>query len=131
MNEIMRIAVAGLIGGLISVFLKNYKKEYAMLCAAATSVILLSMAAEMCSDVITGMKHISQMGGIKSEYITVIIKTIAVAYISDFSGQLLSDAGENAIAKKVELCGRLAILYFTFPVITEFMEVCIDAINAI
>lgn len=127
----MRIAAAGLIGGLLSVFLKGYKREYAMLCAAATSVILLSMAAEMFSDVINGMKQISQMGGINSEYIAVIIKTIAVAYISDFSGQLLSDAGENAVAKKIELCGRLAILYFTFPVITEFMEVCIDAINGI
>ena len=131
MTDIFKIAGIGLAGGMLALFLKNYRKEYAVLVALVTAAALLFPAVNMLSDVVRKFSSLANMTGIRYEYIEVIMKTIGIAYIAEFAAQVLKDAEQGAIASKVELCGKAAILFITFPIITEFLEVCIDAVNSI
>lgn len=131
MIDIFKIIAIGIAGGMLAVFLKNYRKEYALLCALLTALVILLLAADTLAVVISDFTMLADKTGIKHEYIEVVIKTIGIAYIAEFAAQILKDAGEGAVASKIELAGKAAILYITFPIITDFLEVCIDAVNNI
>ena len=131
MTDIFKIAGIGLAGGMLALFLKNYRKEYAVPVALVTAAALLFPAINMLSGVVSEFTSLANMTGIRYEYIEVIMKTVGIAYIAEFAAQVLKDAEQGAIASKVELAGKAAILYITFPIITEFLEVCIDAVNSI
>ena len=49
--------------------------------------------------------------------------------MAEISSELCRDAGENAIAVKIEMAGKIIIMLIAMPVIKGFLEVCIDAIN--
>ena len=55
-------------------------------------------------------------------FFPVIIKVLAVAYVTDFTAQLCRDAGEGAIGSKVELAGKVIIFYLSMPVLTAILE---------
>ena len=55
-------------------------------------------------------------------FFPVIIKVLAVAYITDFTAQLCRDSGENAIGSKVELAGKVMIFYLAMPVLSAILE---------
>ncbi len=47
---------------------------------------------------------------------------LAVAYIADFTALICKDAGESAIAGKVELAGKVMIFYLAMPVMVAVLE---------
>ena len=131
MTDIFKIAGIGLAGGMLSLFLKEYRREYAVLTALLTAAALLFPAVNILSSVVRQFSSLADMTGIRHEYIEVILKTVGIAYIAEFAAQVLKDAEQGAIASKVELAGKAMILYITFPVIKNFLEVCINAVNGI
>ena len=129
--NIYRIAALGLAGGVAALFLKNYRSEYAILVSMATAVIILLSAADMLADIIAQIGAITEKSGVDPKYFKIVVKVVGVAYITQFAGELLRDAGEGAIASKVELAGKIFILYLTMPVLSGFLEVCIEAVSYI
>ena len=55
-------------------------------------------------------------------FFPVIIKILAVAYITDFTSQLCKDAGEGSIGTKVEFAGKIMIFYLALPVLSAILE---------
>ena len=51
--------------------------------------------------------------------------------MSQLGAEILRDAGEGAIASKVEAAGKISILLLTMPVITSFLRLCLKAVNSI
>ena len=59
---------------------------------------------------------------IDTAYLAVMLKVIGVAYLAQFASDLCRDAGEGAVAGKVELAGRVLILALCLPVFAAILE---------
>ena len=60
--------------------------------------------------------------GIEAEYVGLCIKIIGIAYVAQLGVQVCTDAGETAVAGKVELCGRVLILAVSLPAATATLR---------
>ena len=129
--DITRIVGIGICGGICALFLKNYKSEYAIMISIATAVIVLLSVTDTMAELMTQIGELTKKSGVDEKYFKIVIKVVGVAYITQFAGELLRDAGEGAIASKIELAGKVFILYLTMPVLAGFLEVCIEAVNSI
>jgi stage III sporulation protein AD len=61
-------------------------------------------------------------------YVETILKIIGIAYIAEFAAHITRDAGQGAIAAKVELAGKILILAMAVPIITVIIETIITMI---
>lgn len=61
-------------------------------------------------------------------YIETILKIIGIAYIAEFAAQITKDAGQGAIASKIELGGKILILAMAIPILTVMIETIIKMI---
>ena len=71
-------------------------------------------------DVLSG---ICQQQEITKAYFKIVIKVIGIAYITQFSVELARDAGEGAIAKKLEFAGKVSVLCIIMPTVIDLLEV--------
>lgn len=55
-------------------------------------------------------------------YVKTILKIIGIAYIAEFGAQITKDAGQGAIASKIELAGKVLILLMAIPIITAIIK---------
>ena len=132
--DIFKIIGVGLIGGILSMTVKQYKKEYALLVALATVTVILFFTLDTLETAISQISQISlitEKSGVDTRYFTAVMKVVGVAYITQFGAEILRDGGEGAIALKVELAGKVFILGLTLPIVTEFLEVCVNALSAV
>lgn len=129
--DIFKIIGIGLIGGFLSISVKQYRKEFSVLIGAATSIAVLWGIADMLREVIDTFWSLTQKSGIEVKYFVIVIKVVGIAYITQFAAEILRDGGENASALKVELAGKVFILGLTLPILTSFLEVCINALDCI
>ncbi|RAK22338.1 stage III sporulation protein AD [Anoxybacillus vitaminiphilus] len=61
-------------------------------------------------------------------YLETILKIIGIAYIAEFGAQISKDAGQGAIASKIELGGKILILAMAIPILTAIIETVIGLI---
>jgi stage III sporulation protein AD len=73
--------------------------------------------------VIEVLKYFASKTNIDLLYFTTILKVIAIAYITEFGAQVCKDAGESAIASKIEFGGKVLIMIMAIPILAALMDI--------
>jgi len=102
--------------------IRIYKPEFTIEAVLCASVLLLSCVIGSMVHSFTYLEDIySQLGGSRT-YFPVILKSLGIAYVTDFTSALCEDAGEKSIAGKVELAGKVAIFFTAVPVFQSLLN---------
>lgn len=119
--DIVKIGIIGLIGAILATTLRD-DKSYGFFISIGTGIVLLFMIVPMFSDIFESFTSLGQDIGINSQYVGVMLKALGIAYISTFSSQICRDFGQNSIADKVELGGKVLILLSAMTIVNELIE---------
>ena len=122
MNVYSIIAIA-LIGALISLFITQYKPEYAIFVSIITTVVIFIYAITTITPIITKIKDIANLSNISFKYISVLIKSIGICYITQFAYDTCIDAKQTSIANKIELIGRISICVISIPIYSDVLDI--------
>ena len=57
-----------------------------------------------------------------SSYIAIVMKIIAIAYLSTFCSYICNDAGVTVLGKKVEFTGKIMILLLAIPIMANILN---------
>lgn len=120
--EMLKIIGVGLTGAVAALTVKQYKPELAAVVGTATAVILFFMLLSQVSYVLSIIEMMASNIQIKQEYIAAVFKMIAMAYLSQLGSEMCRDAGQNAIAAKIELAGKVLIVVFSIPILLSLMN---------
>ncbi len=120
--EIVRIAALGILAAVLALVIRQYRPELAMQISLALGVVVFLFLAAQLSGVITVVRSLFDRAGLLPEYFLVIVKATGIAFIAEFAGQACRDANEQGIAQKVELGGKVLILFLALPVLVALME---------
>ena len=95
---------------------------FAFLIAAATGVVIFMLLIGKIGAVIEVLKRLAENSGMESIYLKTVLKIIGIAYIAEFGAQIVRDAGQESIASKIELAGKVLILVLAIPIISIIIE---------
>lgn len=129
--EITKLAAIAITATLLVIVLKNKNPVFAAVTALAATVIMAGYTISALGDIFKDFTDLFEVGGIDTAYGKSIIKVIGIAYFTEIVSALCRDAGETAIAQKLDLAGRVAVLMLTVPAVSQLMTVIIEALNLI
>ncbi len=118
--KIIGIAVAAAMAALA---LRAYRPEMSVQITIAAGVMILILALDDISALLGSIAALSNGLGIDEARIKTIFKVIGIAYLAQFAAGVCRDAGESALAYKVELAGRVMILMLALPLVSGVLEV--------
>ncbi len=122
MTVILKLCAVAVTGVILTALLRSYKPELAVPAVLCTSLMLLYYVLESLRY---GFLYIEDLYGKLSygkEYFPIILKVLAIAYAAEFTSALCADAGENAIASKIQLAGKISIFLAAIPVFTSLLR---------
>ena len=112
--EITALIVLCIIAALLALSLRGQRPEFAML-------LSLYLLGQM-KDIFSGLEDIlSGLSG-QSELTAIILKALGVCIVAELGSQCCRDAGETAIAAKVELAAKAALVMMSMPVFASLLE---------
>lgn len=113
-----------LLSACFSLLLKQSgRREMALIVTLSASLYVLSVSLVQMSGLIDGIHAIAQSSGLDSSIFQMILKITGIAYIVQTASDLCRDAGESALAGKVELGGKLMICASALPAVRSLMEI--------
>lgn len=120
--DIFKIVALALTGVILASLMKSVNKEISIYIILATVIILFLTIIDTLTEVFTFLENIYNNVTYGKTFFPVILKVLAVAYITDFTAQLCKDAGEGTIGSKVELAGKVIIFYLAIPILSAILE---------
>lgn len=79
-------------------------------------------------EIVRMVERIAINANVNLIYVETILKIIGIAYIAEFGAQITKDAGQGAIASKIELGGKILILTMAIPILTVIIETVLGMI---
>ena len=126
MEEIIKIIGIGLIALVIIIILRQYKPEYAIYVSMIAGILILFLSVEKITGIINLLQSISDKTYINKSFLSILLKITGIAFLTEFAVSVCSDAGEKAIASKIEIGSKVIIITLSIPIITSLLELIIE-----
>ena len=124
--EILQIVSIGIVSTILVVLLRqSNKSEFAIMVSIVTGILILSMLLGKLKYVVDTLSQLTRYTNLEFAYFTTVLKIIGIAYIVEFGAEISRDAGEEAIASKVELGGKIIIMVLAMPILLALMDLII------
>ena len=118
----VKIVLLAITAGFLAVFIRARNKEFGLLVSLAAGLLIISLFIDPLASVVAGLRELADKGSVDLALIDVVLKAAAIAFFTEFGAQLCKDAGEGALAKKVEAGGKILILAMALPIFSLVLE---------
>lgn len=128
--EIIQIVGLGLIAAILTLIVQEQKPLFAFLIVLFSGTVIFLFLLGKISEVIRVLEDLAMQSGIDDVFLKTILKMIGIAYIAEFGAHVVRDTGQESIASKIELGGKIIILFMAIPLIQIIIETVLQLLPA-
>ena len=134
-EQAMMTTLAGLVVVLmllvdqIGTLLKQYCREHALFCVRGACAAVGIAAAAYLTPIVSQMQELFAKTSLPAAYLEILWKALGICYITGIAGDLCQDCGESALAKTVELWGRLSLVLLSLPLLETLLRTVTEVLS--
>ena len=100
--EIVKIIGIGFLTLIITIILKETKKEYAIYAVLIGGAIIIFYSMDMVKSIIDFIQELSHNSNYNNAFISLLLKITGISILTEYAVSICKDAGENSIANKID-----------------------------
>ena len=127
--EIIKIIGIGLIALILIIVIKQYKPEFALYISIAAGLIIFLLVMDKLSGIIDLLMNLSNKANINKDFIIILLKITGIAILSEFAISVCKDAGEGAIASKIDFGAKIIMVAISIPIIASLLEMILKVMT--
>lgn len=118
----IKIALLGLVVIFLTMMAGNIKREYAIVVMVGATLLFATYGLESLRSVIERITAFEESVGIDQEYLSILLKMVGIAYLTQLVVSLCRDAGNGAVAGQINMIGKISMLLVSFPVLEALLK---------
>ncbi|MDD6236301.1 MAG: SpoIIIAC/SpoIIIAD family protein [Clostridiales bacterium] len=126
--NILAIVGIGIVATAICILIKQYRPEFAMMVSLSCGVLIFVMILLHLSPAILDIQELMSKASLDNGYFKVLVKSLGICYVTSIASDSCKDAGQAAIAGKIELAAKVAIVILALPLFTQIVNYALDLI---
>ena len=127
--EIIKIIGIGLIALILVIVIKQYKPEFALYISIAAGLIIFFLVMDKLSGIIDLLMNLSNKANINQDFIIILLKITGLAILREFAISVCKDAGEAAIASKIDFGAKIIMVAISIPIIASLLEMILKVMT--
>jgi stage III sporulation protein AD len=120
--EIAQIVGLALVTTIMLLILRQEKPVMAIILSIVFSIVIFTFLMGKMTSIIGVMSELTRRAGINYFFLSTLLKILGVAYLAEFAAAICQDAGEQAVAKKVEFAAKIIIAELALPIMVAILE---------
>jgi stage III sporulation protein AD len=119
-DRVAQVVGLALVATVMLVVLRQYAgaAAAALVLRLAVVAVLVVLALGPLAEVLAALNRLVAMAQVRGLYVALLLKVLGIAYLATLGAEVAQDAGEGALAGKVELVGKIVLLMLAVPVVT-------------
>ncbi len=120
--EIIKIIGIGFLTLIITIILKEYKKEYAIYAVLIGGALIILYSIDTIKSIISFLTELSNNSNYNNLFISLLLKITGISILTEYAVSICKDVGENSIANKIDFGGKILVISLSIPVISTTLE---------
>ena len=100
---------------------KQMGAVFSLLCGAA----LLLLLVNQLSQAVNAFRDMAQLAELGDAHTKLILKVLGVSLLGEFAAEACRDAGEESLALRVELGGKVMLVVMSLPLLQEIVQLIV------
>ncbi|WRS28152.1 SpoIIIAC/SpoIIIAD family protein [Oscillospiraceae bacterium MB08-C2-2] len=113
----------GIVATVACVLLRKTRPEMALVVSLAAGIAILFILLEFLIPTLDEIQRILEFTSVPGEYAAILFKALGICFLSQFACDACKDAGESAIASKIEAVGKIAIVVVSLPLFSKVLSI--------
>ena len=122
MMSVIYIILLSVSAALVCSMLRVHRPEIATAVSLAASLAALLLISDSLGEISKSIQRFVDMTYIEPEGIQIMVKSAGLTILCELGGEICSDAGESALAGRIRLGCRIALLCMALPYITQILN---------
>ena len=119
---IFKLVFLAVATSLVAVVIKESNRPFAVALSIAGTSLIFFIFTRIFAAVKESIGVFEGLEGFDSKGLSIIIKSLMIAYVTSFGCDICTDAGEKAIASALEGAGKAIMLSMAFPMLAGLFE---------
>ena len=120
--DIIKIIGIGFFTLIITIILKEYRKEYAIYAVLIGGMIIIFYSMDTLKAIIDFINDLSRNKSYNTEFISLLLKITGISVLTEYAVSICKDSGENAIANKIDFGGKIIVISLSIPIISTTLS---------
>ena len=122
MDIIIRVAILGIVGAILSLMLQKGAPEIGLVLAVAATLLIMLVGIQLISAILDFAQVLQHAVMLSPALLMPVFQTVGVSILTKLSADVCRDAGQGAIAGAVELTGAVTAIYIALPLMQTVFE---------
>ena len=122
MQSFIHVLIIGIIAVIFSTILRKSNKELALILSIAACVLIALLLLNLAKPLLDFLSKLRTLSGLEQGMMAALLKTIGIGLLTQICATLCADAGENAVAGLIEVCGSLLAMYVSLPLLEAVLD---------
>ena len=109
--------------------LRQMNAAAAGLLSAAFGVLIVSLLLPQIQSAVDSVQVFLEMLHLDAQYYRIMLKTMGIAITTQLAVQVCQDMDAPSIARRAELCGRVALLGVAVPVFVDLAQMAVGVLR--
>lgn len=106
----------------MALIMRRLRPEAATVLVIAAGTLAGIMVLPLLGQIVSEVSALADAGRVQEGYMTQLLKVGGVSLLMDFAAQTCRDAGEEGLALRTELAGRVMLIALALPVMRTLLE---------
>lgn len=118
----IKIALLGIIIIFLTMMAGSIKREYAITVTVGATILLAMYGVSSLESIVDRIVALQESVGVEQEYLTILLKMVGIAYLTQLVVSICRDAGNGAVAGQINTVGKISMLLVSFPVLEALLK---------
>lgn len=120
--DIFKVLSFALVALLLILIVDKNNREISVLISLIAAVGIFFVVFLHVKEIVSVLNNLANGAGVNRTNLLIILKATGIAYLVEIVGNVCNDAGNSALASKVEMAGKISIAVLTLPIITSVIN---------
>ena len=116
---------------IIYLVLAKQNLDFSLLLTVGVCIIVTIISVRYFEPVIELLDKLRSLGSLDNQSVSILLKTVGIALISEIVEHICQDAGNSSFAKTVQLLATGTILWLCVPMLTALITLLEEILVAI
>lgn len=120
---------AAVVAAFLAVVLRRHAPEQGLALSLIAGLLIVTAALSGALPLLQELEDLLEGSGLSGDYVTVLFKALGVCLLTQLASDACRDAGEQGLAAKAELAGKLALLTVALPLFRKLGDIAMSLIG--
>lgn len=127
--EWVRLIGFCLLAAAMVMVLRQMNPAIAGLLCAAFGVLIVSLVLPQIKETVETIRLFLASLSLDEQYYRIMLKAMGIALVTQLAVQVCKDMDAPSVARRAELCGRIALLGVAVPVFISLTQMAVDVLR--